>query len=373
MEGWNLTRVSDTTINTVWGSLDPKDHLKRMEAVLHDRAPAPPTKPSPYYHQVIEFFNDLPIIQEFLQLEFTTQMQLALTGARKAVGSRNQNSTPWMTYAHTKHPFASFFIMGTAIESNVYEMGVSTDKRFKTLENIFQYYKARISGNLRIALACRYCPPKEARQLTSEENLLIPDIDSWDRASKGTMLTSIATSIVSRPLILELLLGSAGHHLGLLGTSKKWSCGRIETELTDKDPEFDNIHGSSYEILRELYLLAHVGSFSVRPETLHTKALVKRDSPCPTITNATTLLEEGKQLCQQMIWCEARIGYLLQRYNVVTEGPGILRPDAYYPHDPSCDSDDPLGIGKEVNSPNSAWNRRVVGDFLMKMMFENDA
>ncbi len=373
MEGWNLTRVSDTTINTVWGSLDPKDHLKRMEAVLHDRAPAPPTKPSPYYHQVIEFFNDLPIIQEFLQLEFTTQMQLALTGARKAVGSRNQNSTPWMTYAHTKHPFASFFIMGTAIESNVYEMGVSTDKRFKTLENIFQYYKARISGNLRIALACRYCPPKEARQLTSEENLLIPDIDSWDRASKGTMLTSIATSIVSRPLILELLLGSAGHHLGLLGTSKKWSCGRIETELTDKDPEFDNIHGSSYEILRELYLLAHVGSFSVRPETLHTKALVKRDSPCPTITKATTLLEEGKQLCQQMIWCEARIGYLLQRYNVVTEGPGILRPDAYYPHDPSCDSDDPLGIGKEVNSPNSAWNRRVVGDFLMKMMFENDA
>jgi O-acetyl-ADP-ribose deacetylase (regulator of RNase III) len=370
VDDWDLTRVSDITTNSGRGSLDPKEHLKRMESVLHDRSPVTPIETSPFYHSLIEFFNDLPIIQEFLQLEFTTQMQLALVGARNAISSRTENSTPWMTYAHTKHPFASFFIMGTAIESNVCEMGVSTDKRFKTLENIFQYYKARISGDLRTALACRYCPPKEARQLTSEENLIIPDVNSWDRASKGTMLISIATSIVSRPLVLELLLGSAGHHLGLLGTSKKWSCGRVETELTDKDPEFENIHGSSYEILRELYLLAHVGSFSVKPDTLHTKALIKWDSPCPTMSKAPTLLEEGKRLCQQMIWCEARIGYLLQRYNVVAEGPGILRPDAYYPHESNCF--DPLKIGKEVDSSNSMWNRRVVGDFLMKMMFEGD-
>ena len=43
IDDWDLTRVGDTTSNPTRRSLDPKEHLKRMESVLHNRVPPMPT------------------------------------------------------------------------------------------------------------------------------------------------------------------------------------------------------------------------------------------------------------------------------------------------------------------------------------------
>ena len=180
-----------------------------------------------------------------------------------------------------------------------------------------------------LALRIGGVPAGRAKEATAKGRMQLPDTAAWDQASRGTMIHSIAQSLVSRPVILTELLTTAGSRIGLLGHDRKWCLWHEFMDPPRESMIHENRHGEAYEMLRELYLLAHLGTFSVCPYGFNDYASGLPVTP-PSGTKPT-LKEEGRQLSQEMQWLDSKIMYLLHRYRINTIQPALYSPRKSFP------------------------------------------
>ena len=122
----------------------------------------------------------MPVIQEFLSIRFTPRMEESVSAAIWSTAATEHKLPPTRLYAKSTHPFASFYPIQPSIQTQMTEMGVTSSRDFATLENLFQYYKARIAGKLRVALTIVGTTPARAKERTSESKMTLPDLPACD-------------------------------------------------------------------------------------------------------------------------------------------------------------------------------------------------
>ena len=301
-----------------------------------------------------QFLATQPILTRFLDLPFTTELQKLVMDARNT-SSEPKEPQLWL-YQHTTHPFASFYNgFATDIYAPVREMGEVTTKAFAHLENMFQYYKARVAGNLPIALECARTSPVVAKTRTNKQNLTMNDLSAWDNASFGAMIECVAANITSRPALLGILLQTAGKYTCLLGESRKWCAGLRPTSSAFPDGEYGNQHGAAYGILRELYLLAHTGAYSIQPYTLLDDAWSNWPDHSVDHTMPASMRDDGERLAHQLQRNEVKLSYLFHRYTLRQMGYAAYCPLARDPVDCRKQMYDPLKLGRQLYFEKGDW------------------
>ena len=344
LEGWDVTDVLDATISPTTIAETPAMSTSSEEDTLSGITCTPIPRTDQFLSELLDFFHDAPAIQAFLKMDFTEAMANSIATAIWSNASANLNQSVTQLYPKSIHPFASFYRTEPAITACLREMGVTCTREFPTLENLFQYYKARAAGELRVALSIVAVPAKQAKAATSRGRMQLPDVATWDKVSRGTMIHSMAQSLVSRPNILTRLLSTTGSRIGLLGHDRKWCYWHEFTEPPRESMVHENRHGEAYEMLRELYLLAHLGTFSVCPYGFSDYTAASGLPEAPPSGTKLTLKEEGRQLSQEMQWLDSKIMYLLQRYRVKTIQPTLYSPRRSFPAVTSQLPMDPLSL-----------------------------
>jgi hypothetical protein len=215
-----------------------------------------------FLYNITCYFKGSQSIQDLLNVEITSDILNALTNIHCIQDSRRD--ADWYSYNHTCSIFASFHPLDCPIRLIDIINNPPCIRICKTMENAIQFRKAIIGGSHKIAVDCLHSPPNISKRLTQHDSLHMLNLQDWEDMSETIFLDIVARTLTVNPRMLIALLETAGKYMTLLGLSNRW-CSGEQSLSTPVHLKSRNIHGNVFVLLREIFILAHTGRYTVNP------------------------------------------------------------------------------------------------------------